>query len=352
MNDQQPPRAKSYILRLNQRFFAQMAFEAREVWEDLRHWRFYRMLFFMIIGIFMGAYAINALLVPHHFFSGGTSGLTLMVFYVFGKPSLGVLYLLFNIPLFIIGWREYALRYVFVSIIGVFMYSGALALTDGMVWQIENRSIAAVMAGILMGGGTGLYLREGGSAGGMDILAKFIRKHWAIPMSTSLNFVNLFNLGGAWYFYDLEIAFYSAIYLGVLAWVMNKVQVGMAQHRAVLIITTRPEAVSQRIREELRRGVTFLQALGGYSKQSINMIYTVINLYELGRLKNILYMEDEQAFLTVMEAAEVIGHSFQTFEDDGYRRPFIWQEAHALSQNIPEEGADAPPQVESPHGLR
>jgi len=250
------------------------------------------------------------------------------------------LYLIFNIPLFVIGWREYALRYLFVSIIGVLMFSGGLELTQGIVLPIDDPLIAAILAGVMIGGGVGLYLREGGSAGGLDILAKFIRKRLAVPMGTTINLVNTFNLIGAWLIFDLKTAFYSGVYLFVMATVLEKVQTGMSQHRAVLINTAHPQVASRRIQQELDRGVTLLQVTGGFSHQSMLMLFSVINLYELGRLKQIMFDVDPQAFVTVMEAAEVIGRRFRTFEDDGYRKPFSGEEAFAqkplppMSQDI------------------
>ncbi len=310
-----------------QRFTAQLTWELGEIRNDLRSLRFYRMLGTMAAGLILCAVAVNGILIPHHFFSGGTSGLSLMVYYLADWPSLGMIYLIMNIPLFVIGWREYALRYVLVSVTGVLIFSLALDLTTWVEWRIDDRLIAAILAGILIGVGTGFYLREGGSGGGMDILAKFIRKRLSIPMGTTMNLVNVFNLTGAWLIYDLETAFYSGVYMWVMAFVLDKVLTGLSQNRGVFIITSLPEAVSIRIQRELERGVTFLHASGGYSHRSMRMIYTVINLYELGRVKQIMFDLDPASFMIVSEASEVIGRRFHSFEDEGYRNPFVWNPA-------------------------
>lgn len=319
------------------RFMAQITSELREILDDFKKPRFYRMLLSMVIGISVTVVAINGILIPNHFFSGGTSGLTLIYFYLMKWPSVGVLYLIANIPLFLIGWREYALRYVFISLVGVLMFSGGLELTQWLVLPIPDPLIAAILAGVMVGGGVGFYLREGGSAGGLDILAKYIRKRFGLPMGTTINTVNFFNLIGAWLIFDLKTAFYSGVYLFVMAAVLEKAQTGMSQHRAALIITAHPDLASQRIRGELERGVTFLQAVGGFSGQPLRMLYTVINLYELGRLKQIMFDIDPQAFVTVMDAAEVIGQRFRTFEEEGYRRPFTWEKVYTQPQMPPAE---------------
>ena len=185
--------------------------------------------------------------------------------------------------------------------------------------------MAAVLAGVMIGAGSGFYLREGGSAGGMDILAKYIRKRWGIPMGTTMNIVNSFNMIGAWLIFDLKTAFFSGIYLFVMTWVLEKVQAGMSQHRALFIHTSKPDLVSGRIRQELKRGTTLIPAIGGYSHKPMQLVFSVINLYELGRIKQLMFEIDPQSFVTVTEASEVIGHHFRTFEEDGFRPPFQFQ---------------------------
>jgi uncharacterized membrane-anchored protein YitT (DUF2179 family) len=78
--------------------------------------------------------------------------------------------------------------------------------------------------------------------------------------------------------------------------------------------------VAQRIMERFERGVTLVQITGGFSNKDSKAVYTVINMLELSRLKDLLFEVDENAFITVLNAAEVIGAKFVTWEDQGYRR--------------------------------
>jgi len=307
----------------NRRLLVQLRWEFRELLDAMATWRFYRTLAMMVVGVAMGAVAMNAVLIPRSLFAPGSSGITLLLYYLAEWPSLGVIYFLLNIPLFVIGWREYALKYLVISLIGVLLYSALLIATEGIAIPAYDPLMAAIIGGVLMGAGSGLYLRFGGSAGGLDILATYLRKRLAIPIGSTFNLVNAVNLVGAVVLFDLHVAFYSAVFMFVNSWTLEKVQVGFSQHRAVFIISKEPQAMAERIRNRLNRGVTLLQAIGGYSGEPVQVVYSIINMYELGRLKDILYEVDSNAYLMVTQTSEVIGQRFRTWEQEGYRRPFV-----------------------------
>jgi uncharacterized membrane-anchored protein YitT (DUF2179 family) len=308
----------------NRPVFVQLRWEARELLQALRTWRFHGTLLATTIGCVLGSIAINGVLIPRNLFSPGTSGNALVIYYLAGWPSLGVIYLLLNIPLFLIGWREYALRYVVISAFGVLVFSAALELTRNVFIPAPDPLMGAIIAGLMMGAGTGFYLRLGGSAGGLDILATYVRKKLAVPMGTTMNAVNAVNLMGALLIFDLSTAFYSAVFMWVNSWTLEKVQTGFSQHRGVFIITPEHEAVAREIRTRLDRGATFLAATGSFTGRPYQMVYCVINMYELGRLKDIMFELDPNAYVMVTSTTEAIGRRFHSWEQEGYRRRMDW----------------------------
>ena len=253
----------------NRRFIDQLRWELRELLHALRTGRFYGTLLATTAGCVAGSIAINGVLIPRNLFAPGTSGTSLLIFYLTGWPSVGVIYLLLNVPIFVIGWREYALKYVVISAYGVLAFTGSLLATEHLTIPAPDPLMGAIIAGVLMGAGSGFYLRLGGSAGGLDILATYVRKKLAIPIGTTLNAVNGLNLLGAIVVFDLSTAFYSAVFMWVNSWTLEKVQTGFSQHRAVFIITSQHEAVARRIRSSLNRGVTFFSASGSHSGQPL-----------------------------------------------------------------------------------
>ncbi|MDH5753202.1 MAG: YitT family protein [Deltaproteobacteria bacterium] len=298
-----------------------LRWELSDFRQALLSWRYYRTLLLMAVGITISSIAINGLVIPQNLFASGVSGLSLMWFYNFGWPSLGSIYLLLNIPIFLLGWREYALRFVVLSMLGAMMLAFALDLTSGVRIRVDEPILACLLAGVMVGMGSGSYLRFGGSAGGADILASFIKKRFALPMGTTFNLLNGVNLCGALVIFGLESALYTAVFMWTSIYVLDRVQTGFSQRQAVYIITDKPDEVARQVMKRLDRGVTFFHATGGFSKGQELVVFSVINLSELGQLKALLYETDPKAFVVVFSTNEVIGHRFLSWEDEGYRRP-------------------------------
>jgi uncharacterized membrane-anchored protein YitT (DUF2179 family) len=211
-----------------------------------------------------------------------------------------------------------SLKFVVVSLIGVFFYSGALVLTRNFRLQLEEPMLAAILAGIIVGGCIGIYVRFGGSTGGLEMVALLLKKKFSIPMGNTFIAVNVVPLCGALIIYDLNIALYTGIYLFVESVILEKVQTGFSQRKAVFIISQNPEFIAEQVMKRLDRGVTFLHASGGWTHQNHRMIYTVINMSELGRLKELLFLHDPDAFVAISNTSEVIGKRFLTWEDEGF----------------------------------
>ncbi|OGG98876.1 MAG: hypothetical protein A2600_09180 [Candidatus Lambdaproteobacteria bacterium RIFOXYD1_FULL_56_27] len=288
---------------------------------DLRRWSFWRTLLSMVVGITIFALAINGLVIQNHLFAGGLTGVALVFYYLTGKLSLGVIYFLLNIPLLVLSYRKLTLKYVVFSVLGMVMASLALHLTAGFSVPLDDPLMGAVIAGLVVGTGNGIYFRFGGSAGGLDILATYLRKRLSIPLGTTFNLFNLAVLVCSYFLRDIHSTFYSGIFIFCSAWMVDKVQSGFSQRNAVMIISDEPQKIAQAVIERLDRGVTFLHGTGAYRNHPTEIIYTVINSTETGRLKDLVYELDPHAFVTVLNTLAVIGKRFLTWEDAGYRKP-------------------------------
>jgi len=295
--------------------------EIRYLLDAFRTFAFWKTIILMIIGSLIISVTVNGLLIPNSFFDGGINGLSLMVYYLFGAPSLGVIYFLFNIPIFLTGWRAMSLKFIFVSLVGVFIFSFALNLLQGIQISIKDPIMVAILAGIMKGFGTGIYLRVGGSFGGLDIVATVLKKKFSIPMGNTFIFINATTLIGAYLIYDLNIALYTGIFMFVDGTVIEKVQTGFSQRKTVFIVSEKPDQIAEQVIKRLDRGVTFFKSSGGWSHQEKKVIYTVINMIELGRLKEMLFDIDPDAFVAISNTSEVIGKRFLSWEDEGFTPP-------------------------------
>lgn len=264
-------------------------------------------VFLMAAGSALCALAINGILIPQRFLSGGFTGLALVIYYLWPVLPVSVLYALLNIPLFALGWFHVGRRFFLYSLAGMAFFSGTLQVVHVPV-PVHDPLLAALLAGIVTGAGSGIILRSLGSAGGTDILSIMLFRRFSIRLGTTVLAFNSIVLATAAVLFDLERALYTLIYIFVTARVVDVVVTGLSQRKAVTVVSREWQAIRRFVLQEIRRGVTVLQAQGGYSGGEEKVLFTVITFRELSRLKREIRRLDPQAFVVVSETLEVMGH--------------------------------------------
>lgn len=263
-------------------------------------------LFLISSGSLICALAINGILIPNGFLSGGFVGTTLIIHYLFPFLPVAWLYFVLNIPVYFLGWKYIGRRFFMYSVAGMVIFSLAM-LWKPFTIPVHDKMLAAIFAGILSGAGSGIILKSLGSAGGMDILSIILFKRFSIRLGTSILALNGLILSIAAYVFSMEEALYTLVFLFVSTQVLNVVLYGLSQRKAVQIISPRWEEIYRGIMETVQRGVTIIDARGGYTGHNIQMVFTVISHQELPRLKNLINDIDPQAFVVVSDTLEVMG---------------------------------------------
>ena len=258
------------------------------------------------LGSALCALGINGVLVPRQFLSGGFTGLALIIHYVYPALPLGVIYFVLNIPNFVFGWKFVGRRFFLYSVAGMFIFSAAIQ-TIHVTLPVYDQLLSALLAGIIIGVGSGVILKSLGSAGGTDILSVMLLKVFSIRLGSTILAFNGIILVASALIFSLEKALYTLIYLYIVSSVVNLVVTGLSQRKAVFIISPKWKQISQRIMEEVQRGVTIIKGQGGFSGQEQQILYTVITFRELARLKRVVKSEDPEAFMVVSETLEVMG---------------------------------------------
>lgn len=253
------------------------------------------------------AVAINGLLIPQRFVSGGFTGLALAFHYLVPWLSVAVLYFLFNVPLFIASWFLVNRRFFLYSVVGMMIFSAAVAWVQVTI-PLEDPLLSALLAGIIMGTGSGVILRSLGSAGGTDILSVILLQRLSVQPGTTFLAFNVVILAVCVFLFSLEIVLYTLIYMYVSSQIINVVITGLSQRKAIFIVSLQWEAISRQILQEIHRGLTVLHGEGGYSGSQRRVLYTVVTFRELGLLKQIIRREDPGAFVVVTDTREVMGH--------------------------------------------
>ncbi len=256
----------------------------------------------VLIGV-----GINGILIPHRFVSGGVTGLSLLLHYLIPSLSVALIYVVANVPLFLSGWFFVSRRFFLYSIVGTLLFSAAVAWVTVTI-PVHDKLLAAILAGIIMGAGSGIILKSLGSAGGTDILSVILLQRYSIRLGTTRLAFNISVLAGSALLFSLEDALYTLIYLYVSARIVDIVITGLSQRKAIFIISPQWEEISRGILREIHRGVTILRGQGGYSQQEQKILYTVMTFRELATLKAIVRRNDPAAFVVVTDTTEVMGH--------------------------------------------
>jgi uncharacterized membrane-anchored protein YitT (DUF2179 family) len=277
-------------------------------------------LFFDYILLFMGALiqaiGLRLFLVPADLASGGVSGISQLINHYTNWP-IGVMVLVGNVPLFLLGWRflggrRFALRTafavamysLFVDLIPRLNLFPANGLTDDI---FLNSLYGAVVSGV----GYGLVYRARGTSGGSDVLARILNHYRGVSMTQSYLIVDSAVILAAGFVFGWKQALYAIITLYVSGLVSELTLEGSGTVRTALIITSRPDLVSQRVLDELERGVTILHGTGAYTGADRPVLYSVITRSEVSQLKAIVQEIDPLAFIVIGQAYEALGEGFK-----------------------------------------
>ncbi|MBU2026072.1 MAG: YitT family protein [Proteobacteria bacterium] len=264
-------------------------------------------LVLLVLGSLLCGVVVNGILIPHGFVSGGVTGLALVFHYLVPSLSVALIYALANVPLFIAGWFFISRRFFLYSIVGTLIFSAAVQWAQFPI-PVQDKLLAAILAGLIFGTGSGVILKSMGSAGGTDILSVIFLHRFSIRVGTTVLAFNTLVLATAALLFSLEDALYTLIYLYVSTKIVDLVVTGLSQRKAVFIISPRWEKISPRILTEIHRGVTILRGQGAYSQREQQILYTVVTFREVATLKQIVRSEDPAAFVVVSDTTEVMGH--------------------------------------------
>ncbi len=258
------------------------------------------------IGSVLCALAINGILIPKGFYGAGFTGIALLVHYMVPALPVSLVYLAINIPVFGIGWIYVGRRFFYYSIAGMLIFTAAVEWIHFPI-PVNDQILCALLAGILMGTGSGIILKSQGSAGGLDILSVVLLKRFSIRLGSTILAFNIAVLTAGAILFTLEKALYTLIYLYVNAHMVDLMITGLSQRKAVHIITPQWDDIAHHIMRDMHRGVTILKGQGAYSGKAEKILYTVITFRELGVLKRLVATHDPDAFMVVSDTLEVMG---------------------------------------------
>ncbi len=255
------------------------------------------------------AFNINYFFVGNKLAEGGVSGLSLIIHYL-SNIDVSYLYFALNIPLIILAYIFLGKNFLLKTLFATFILSVFLKVFASFSEPLDDILLAAIFGGAINGIAIGIVFYTGGSTGGIDIIAKIINKYTGIPISRILLTTDFIVLSIVAVIFGKVIFMYTLISLVISSKMIDIIQVGIYSAKGVTIITTKEDEIRKRIMEDTGRGITLIDAKGGYTQKEIGMLYCVVGQYQLIKVKTIVKEVDPSAFMIVADVHEVIGNGF------------------------------------------
>ena len=281
-------------------------------------WNHIRWLVLTAIGSAVFALGFALFLIPNEINTGGISGLAMILRELLGFGSVGILTLLMNIPLFLIGGLKIGRRFFAGSLVGMVVSSVLMDVFSVLSFQTPDPLLGGLYGGVICGTGLGLVFLSGASTGGSDIVVRLVKKKYRnLPIGRiSIMFDAMVVLLTGVVFRDISKALYSGVVVFVCGQVIDAMVYRFDYSRVALIVSREHEAIARAIGEKLDRGATYLHGAGSYSGQNMEIVLTVVRKGQLAELKELVMDIDKSAFVIVQEAHQVLGDGFSHYSPD------------------------------------
>ena len=266
----------------------------------------------IIVGNVLYALTVKLFLLPGNLMTGGTTGIGLMVRRLTGMSLSGFVFI-FNLVMLAVGFMLLGKKFALTTVISSFAYPIALELFDRILGEMvltEEPILNTIFSGLGIGMTLGLVIRTGASTGGMDIPPLVLNKYFHIPVSVSLNFLDLLILAGQAVYNPAERILYGILLVLIYTIVLDKVMMIGTTRTEVKIISRQVEKIRQIILAEVDRGVTVLYGEGGYLQEETKVVLSILSNRELPKLERLIRDIDPEAFMILIMVTEVRGKGF------------------------------------------
>ena len=265
----------------------------------------------IVCGTLIMALSLNIFLIPNKIVTGGASGIGTILYYATGIGA-GTWMLIINIPLFFAGFKALGKHSMIRTSAATVLLSLFTDITDGITLQSFDPVISSVYGGAMMGCGIGIIFLTSSATGGSDLAVKQLEKRFSMLSSGQLLLVidAVIIISSAFVFKNYNAALYGFLSLYISGVLIDIITGGVNFAKAVYIISGKHEDIKRAVTGDLDRGVTVIDASGGYTGRPRPILFCVITKGEVVRLKAIVKNTDPNAFVIITDAKEVMGEGF------------------------------------------
>jgi len=258
----------------------------------------------VVVGSFIIAFSFNFFLIPYGILSSGLSGIAILVGLVTPFP-VGVMNLLLNLPILVLGFYKLGKVITTNTLISVVALSTFLYVLP-VVKLTDNMLLSTIFGGIISGIGIGMILKYSGTSGGLDIIAIILSRTTNFSVGlllTAMNGVIVLISGAA---FNWNIALYTLLSIYLTGKVVDTIHTDHIK-LTMQIVTTKGDAIRKELLDTIYRGITVMEASGGYTGEPKQVLMMVVTRYETMEIRKIVRKHDEKAFINIYETVEVDG---------------------------------------------
>lgn len=273
----------------------------------------------IVVGSFILAAGFVLFITPYKIVPGGVYGISIVIHHMFGTP-VGLVALAFDIPLTLIGIKVLGPRFGMKTVVG-FVLTAVFVDTLTYFYGTEplvqgDALLSSVFGGVLVGVGLGMIFKSRATSGGSDIIAMIISKYTNIPVGRTMIFVDsVIVFIGLAAFGDWKIPLYSLIVIFITGKVIDTILEGIDYDKVLFIISDKSDEIRNKILIDLNRGGTILKGEGLYNNYERSIVFTVVNRRETVMLQDYINKIDPKAFVTVLNANEILGNGFKSLKE-------------------------------------
>ncbi len=265
-----------------------------------------------ILGSLIIAIGISLFLLPNQLSSGGIAGIATITYYLLNIP-MGTTMLIINVPLFVFLIFKIGKIFFLKSVVGTISLSIFIDFFDKLEPLTNDRFLACIYGGIIIGIGTAIILKADASTGGSDLVGNVVKKYKpTIRVANIITIIDIVIVGlNMIFFKEIEVGLYSAISLFIMGKIIDILFEGIYFTKLMLIVSDKSEEISKQIVGKVQRGVTGLLGKGMYSNKDKLVLMCAASRGDISHIKMIAKKVDPECFIIVTNSREVVGYGFK-----------------------------------------
>lgn len=282
--------------------------------------REFRDYLFITLGLISYSLGWAAFLIPYQITTGGTTGISAIIYYATGFP-LQWSYFLINVVLMVPALRilgpKFSIKTTYaICALTFFLWFFQLIIVDDLnqpllLLGVGQDFMACIIGAIMCGLGLGIVFNNNGSTGGTDIIAAIVNKYKDVTLGRMIMYCDIIIISSCYFiFHDWRRVIFAFVTLFIISFVLDWIINSSRQSVQFLIFSKEHEKIADRISVDTHRGVTVISGVGWYSKQDVKVLVILAKKSQSLEIFRLVKDADPNAFISQSSVIGVYGEGF------------------------------------------